>query len=92
MGIIFVRDDYIITVSLKEQEIIQFYKRKNKNLQHIKKSRFILQLMYKNASSYLNYLKQINKETEAAELRLKESMKNQELLKLLDLENLQCIL
>ncbi len=87
IGIVVVRDDFIITVSLKEQEIIQsFISGKTKGFATYKKSRFILQLMYKNASSYLNYLKQINKETEAAELRLKESMKNQELLKLLDLE------
>ena len=50
------------------------------------KSRFILQVMYKNSSSYLTYLKLINRETEFAENRLKTSMKNRELLKLLDLE------
>ena len=42
--------------------------------------------MYKNSSSYLNYLKLINRETEIAENRLKSSMKNKALLKLLDLE------
>ena len=51
-----------------------------------KKSRFILQLMYNNSSEYLNYLKKINKETEIAESVLKNSMKNRELLKLLNLE------
>ena len=39
-----------------------------------------------NSSYYLNYLKQINKETEIAEYILKNSMQNKELLKLLSLE------
>ena len=39
-----------------------------------------------NASYFLTYLKQINKETEIAEYILKNSMKNKELLKLLTLE------
>jgi len=87
IGIIVVRDDYIITVSLKELELIKdFTKGKIKGFSTYKKSRFILQLMYKNASTFLSYLKQINRETEVAENSLKESMKNDDLLKLLDLE------
>lgn len=87
IGIIVVRDDYIITVSLKELELIKdFSGGKIKGFSTYKKSRFILQLMYKNASTFLKYLKQINKETEIAENSLKESMKNEDLLKLLDLE------
>ena len=54
--------------------------------QTYKKTRFILQIFYLNASYFLNYLKQINKETEIAEYILKNSMKNKELLKLLSLE------
>ena len=42
--------------------------------------------MFKTSSSYLNSLKLINKETEIAEETLKISMKNEEILKLLDLE------
>ena len=38
------------------------------------------------SSSYLTYLKRINKETEIAESTLKHSMKNRELLKMLSLE------
>ena len=50
------------------------------------KSRFLFQIMLENASSYLTYLKRINKETEIAESTLKHSMKNRELLKMLSLE------
>ena len=82
-----VRDDFFITVSLKKNKIIEeFEKRKIKNFQTYKKSRFIFQIFYLNASYFLNYLKQINKETEIAEYILKNSMKNKELLKLLSLE------
>lgn len=86
-GMIVVRDDFIITVSLKELDIIkEFETGKVKGFATYMKSRFILQVMYKNSSIYLTYLKLINRETEFAENRLKTSMKNRELLKLLDLE------
>jgi len=87
LGIIVVRDDFFITVSLKENNLIQkFEQGKIKNFQTYKKTRFIFQLLYLNSSHYLNYLKQINKETEIAESVLKKSMRNKELLKLLNLE------
>ena len=87
IGIIFVRDDYIITVSIRKNEIIQGMSKNNiKNIITYKKSRFLLQILYANSSSYLNLLKKINKETEIAESVLKNSMRNKELLKLLSLE------
>ena len=87
LGMIVVRDDFFLTVSLKKNKIIEsFEKRKIKNFQTYKKTRFIFQILYLNSSYYLNYLKQINKETEIAEYILKNSMKNKELLKLLSLE------
>lgn len=87
LGMIVVRDDYFITVSLNKNKVIQsFEKSRIKNFQTYKKSRFIFQILYMNASFFLRYLKQINKETEIAEYILKNSMKNKELLKLLSLE------
>ena len=87
LGMIVVRDDFFITVSLRKNKIIEsFEKRKIKNFQTYKKTRFIFQILYLNASYFLTYLKQINKETEIAEYILKNSMKNKELLKLLTLE------
>lgn len=87
IGIIFVRDDYLITVSLKQNDIItDLIKNKMKNIITYKKSRFLLQILYSNASLYLTLLKKINKETEIAESVLKNSMKNKALLKLLNLE------
>lgn len=87
LGMIVVRDDFFVTVSLRKNKIIEnFEKGKIKNFQTYKKTRFIFQILYQNASYYLTYLKQINKETEIAEYILKNSMKNKELLKLLNLE------
>ena len=87
IGIIVVRDDYIITVSLKELALLEdFTTGKVKGFATYKKSRFILQIMFKNSSQYLNSLKLINRETELTEYTLKKSMKNEEILKLLDLE------
>ena len=87
LGMIVVRDDFFITVSLRKNQIIEnFEKRKIKNFQTYKKTRFIFQIMYLNSSLYLNYLKKIEKETEVAEYILKNSMRNKELLKMLSLE------
>lgn len=87
LGMIVVRDDFFITVSLRKNRVIEdFEKRKIKNFQTYKKSRFIFQILYLNSSYYLTHLKQINKETEIAEYILKNSMRNKELLKLLNLE------
>ena len=87
LGMIVVRDDFFITVSLRKNKVIEdFEKRKIKNFQTYKKTRFIFQIFFLNSSYFLNYLKQINKETEIAEYILKNSMKNKELLKLLSLE------
>ena len=87
IGMIVVRDDFFITVTLRECSLIKkFETGKVKSFCTYKKSRFILQMMYNNSSDYLEYLKKINKETEIAENVLKNSMKNRELLKLLSLE------
>lgn len=87
IGIIFVRDDYIITVSLNKNPILEdLVKRKIKNIITYKKSRMLLQIFYSNSEMFLNMLRKLNKETEIAENVLKSSMKNKELLKLLSLE------
>lgn len=85
IGIIFVRDDYFITVSLTDNYIIQELEKK-KNVVTYKKSRLLLQIFYSNSERFLSLLKRLNKETEVAEGVLKNSMKNKELLKLLSLK------
>ena len=76
LGVIIVRDDYIVTVSLRKSIVIEkFIKSKVKNFVTYMKSRFLFQIMLENSSAYLTYLKRINKETEIAEYILKNSMK-----------------
>ncbi len=87
IGVLVVRDDYFITVSLKENRVIEsFEKGKIKSLSTYKKSRFVLQILYRNSEYFLECLKQINKKTEIAEYILQRSMKNKELLELLNLK------
>ena len=87
IGIIIVRDEYIITVANKRTPTLnEIEENKLRDLITYKKSRMILQIFYKNASHFLKYLKRINKETEIAESVLQTSLKNKELLTMLSLE------
>ena len=86
LGII-LRDENIITVSLKKNAILSdFINGKVKSFYTFKRTRFILQLLFKNAMYYLQYLRQIEKTSHRIELELHKSMKNKELIQLLDLE------
>ncbi len=88
LGLIVVRDEYFISVSLKRNRIIEsFEKEKVKGMFTYKKTRFLLQILYLNASYYLNDLKKINKEAENTVQLLQKSMRNKELIQLLNLEN-----
>lgn len=84
IGVIFVRDDYIITVSQKNNDIIKEIK--IENVITYKKSRFLLQILYANSKKFLSLLYKINKELESTENKLKNSLQNEGLLKMLDLE------
>ena len=46
------------------------------------KTRFILQILYKNASMFLHYLRIIDKKSEEVEEKLQQSTKNKELIEL----------
>lgn len=88
LGVIIVRDDYIITVSLKKNKVIDaFEKGRIKGFYTYKKTRFLLQILYLNSACYLDNLKKINKEQEATVFLLQQSMKNRDLIQLLNLQN-----
>lgn len=86
IGII-VTADNIITVCLRENSIIrELSSTKQKGISTGFKTRFVLQLLYKVSVRYLQYLRQIDKISKDVENQLRKSMKNQELIQLLDLE------
>jgi magnesium transporter len=77
----------IITVCLKNSKILtDFVEGKVKSFFTFKRSRFILQILYKISTYYLLYLRQIDKKSVMIERRLHKSMKNKELIQLLSLE------
>lgn len=86
LGII-ITDRSIITVCLRENPIIKdFLDNRVKTFYTYKKTRFILQILYRNAAKYLQYLKRIDKESSLIEAKLHKSTKNKELIQLLELE------
>jgi len=77
----------IVTVSLKKIDFLDdFIKNKVKTFYTFKQSRFILQILYRNASAFLYYLKLIDKQSTRIEDELYNSMRNKELIQLLALE------
>lgn len=86
MGIILTKNN-IITVCLKNSIVLdQFEKNSIRSFTTFKKYRFLYQILYKNAQRYLLYLRQIDRMSNYVEKQLHRSMKNKEIIQLLDLE------
>lgn len=86
LGIVITRD-YIITVSLESTEVVNAFNDKTAmTFRTFKKTRFVFQILYKSATFYLKYIKQINKRSEEIEQILRRSLKNQALFQLLELQ------
>lgn len=86
MGII-TAGDYFITVCLRETTVLgDFTKGRVRNFDANKRTRFIYQILYLNAIKFLHCLKQIDKTSMRVQQSLHRSMKNKELIQLLDLE------
>ena len=86
MGIV-VTDDKIFTVCLEDTPVLSsFMDGRVRNFFTYKRTRFILQILYRNASRYLQYLRQIDKKTNAIETELQRTLRNQELMQLMRLE------
>lgn len=84
---IIINNNFIMTICLKQIDLIQdFVTGKVRSFYTFKKTRFILQLLYKNASYYLQYLRLIDKAGNRIEQELSKSMRNKELIQLLELE------
>lgn len=84
---IIISKDVIVTVCLKETQVLTaFMHGRVKNFYTRMKTRFILQILYRNASLFLQYLRGIDKKSEIIEKKLHYSTQNRELIQLLELE------
>ncbi len=80
-------DKYIVTVSMQETTVIEdFMEERVRGFYTYKKTRFILQLLYKISVKYLQYLRQIDKVSTHLQAELHKSQKNRELLQMMQLE------
>lgn len=77
----------VITVCLENTAVLKgLADQRTRNCFTNLKTRFLLQILYRNASLYLTYLRTINRKSEAVEVELHKSTKNRELIELLELE------
>lgn len=87
LGIIINNDGYIITVSLKQQLILDDFKEnKVKNFDVSKKTKFLIQILLKVSSAYQKELMSINDYMNKKEKILYKSTNNKELIDLLNVE------
>lgn len=86
LGIV-ITEDSIVTVCLRNTVLIDDFRSRKTFLPYTqKRTRLVLQLLFNNARLYLSYLKQIDKLTTEIESELHKSMKNEELVRLLNLQ------
>ncbi len=86
VGIVLV-EDVIITVTTQETSVMtDFMEERLRGFSTEKRQRFILQLLYRNASLFLSYLKQVDKASVHVQKQLEKSLRNRELLQMMKLE------
>ena len=79
--------DYFVTVCLRDTIILdKFINNTVRNFDVNKRTRFIYQILYTNSTMYLHYLKMIDRTANRIQAALHRSLKNTELLQLLDLD------
>lgn len=86
LGII-VTANYIITICLEVNGVLADFSAHNYKLfSTYKRTRFLFQILYKSATLYLKYIRNINRRTDELEQHLRQSMENAELFNLLDVQ------
>lgn len=84
---IYMTKKIIVTVCLEETPVLRaFMNNRVREFYTFKKTRFVFQILYRNATSYLRYLRIIDRKSEQIEEKLHISQKNKELIELLELE------
>jgi magnesium transporter len=86
LGLI-IADTLVVTICNRQSTILDdFIAGKVRHFHTAKKTRFLFQIFYRNASSYLYHLRQIEKSISRIEVELHRSMKNEELFQMMELE------
>lgn len=87
LGIIITNNNYIITVNLKQTDLLNDFKEeKVREFYTAKKTRFLIQILLKTATSYLRILTHVNNDIASKEKLLSKSTQNKHLIELLDIE------
>jgi magnesium transporter len=86
IGII-LADEVTITVATREPSILtDFIEERVRGFCTYKQTRFVLQILQRNSSRFLTYLKQIDKVYSNVQMQLEKSLKNRELLQMMKLQ------
>ncbi len=86
LGII-VTKDIIVTVCLESNAVTSGFNAKTyKTFSTYKKTRFLFQILYKSATLYLRYIRNIIRRTDDLEQHLRQAMENSKLFSMLDLQ------
>jgi len=86
LGIV-LNDDYIVTVSLEDANLFQeITAGRIKDIATFKKTRFIISLIHRKTNLFLRYLRDIHRRNSEIEASLHQSMRNEKLISLLNLQ------
>jgi magnesium transporter len=86
LGIIIAKDNIVTVCSRGSQVLDDFVAGKVRHFTTAKRTRFMFQIFYRNASYYLSHLRQIERSISRIEIELHRSMKNEELFQMMELE------
>jgi len=86
MGII-VTENAVITTCLEKLTLFDnFYNRRVRNFYTFMKTRFVFQLLYRNAELYLAALRSIDRQSDKIEAQLENATQNEQLIDMMELE------
>lgn len=86
LGII-VTENAVITTCLESLSLFDhFFNRRIKNFYTFMKTRFVFQLLYRNAELFLTALRSIDRQSERIESQLEQATRNEQLIDMLELE------
>lgn len=84
---IILTNEVILTICLQDTPILEaFMNGRVRRFHTYMRTRFVLQILYKNASLYLQYLRNIDKKSEEIQNKLHETPKNKEIIELLEMQ------